>query len=760
LRLEEEQAFPTPNPIARWEWVVLVCILLAGGLLRFTYLQEIRQAPDFAHPGLDPEYYDYWARALNTGDWTQPKGQADPLIPDIPFLRAPGYPYFLAGVYFLTGMSYLGARIVQMGLGLLSTVLIFFLARALYGRAVALVAAAFMSVYWIFIYFEGELNAPALSVFLILCLIHALYRWDLRKTGFRLAIVGVWIGLQTIVRAEGTLMVPVVAAWAWWAMGSGDRTNRTNGTYRTRVGAVLCLFLGFVVTIAPVTIRNYIKEHDLVLICMSGGINLYAGNNELADGTWPQVDLRKTAGIGKEFTNYDIPLIVRGLKKKLGREDITYAGFSRYYRDLALQYMRERPLDFVRLLARKAVLFWSPYEVSNNKVIYFEKQNSLVLRYMPGFPFALGLFIVGLALFLKDEGGRMKDEKRPAANLLHPSSFYLSVLFLLYIATQYVTIVPFHITARYRVTIMPFLLLFGAYGVCRIGSFITERDFRKALAWTLAAAGLIGICHIPLVSYQYDEAKWHNDRAEAYSMQGNYGQAEQELRQAIKANPAPALYYTQLANVLGAQGRFDEAVPYYAQAVEINPQDGLTLNNFGYAFYRQGKTDQAAEFYKRAVAENPFLPVARFNLGYLLLDRGDYEGAIEQFSAVRKADPSNQHVDYNLGRAMAKQGKTREAMAYFNAALALHPKNPQILNDMATLLVGEGKIEDAAALYQEILRQDPANANAHFNMAVTLEAMGKLDEAIEYYRKALALNPEDAAARERLEKALKEKAER
>ena len=117
----------------RAEWIVLALILLSAGALRAAYLVEIFHTPDFHAPGRDALYHDYWARALITGDWTPPEHKTDPEIRTTPYLRPPVYPYFLAGVHFLTGGGHLAWRIAQMALGMVNVVLAFLLGRAGYG---------------------------------------------------------------------------------------------------------------------------------------------------------------------------------------------------------------------------------------------------------------------------------------------------------------------------------------------------------------------------------------------------------------------------------------------------------------------------------------------------------------------------------------------------------------------------------------------------------------------------------------------------
>ena len=85
--------------------MILTIILFIGLLLRLIYLGEIRDTPDFEHPGLDAAYHIYWARGMATGDWAAFQGREDPQIYRYPYYRPPGYAFFLALIYRACGLG-------------------------------------------------------------------------------------------------------------------------------------------------------------------------------------------------------------------------------------------------------------------------------------------------------------------------------------------------------------------------------------------------------------------------------------------------------------------------------------------------------------------------------------------------------------------------------------------------------------------------------------------------------------------------------
>jgi 4-amino-4-deoxy-L-arabinose transferase-like glycosyltransferase len=463
----------TVLPFTRREWIALACILLFGLVLRSVYLTEIESSPAFRYPAFDAEFHDYWARSLVSGDWSEPQFHDDPRIHETPFFRPPGYPYFLAGVYALTGNSHLAARVVQMLMGLASCVLAFLLGRSLFGRGVGLIFAALMSCYWIFIYFEGELLAPVLLVFLALASLLAFARW-LDGTTYRNTIAtGVLLGLFALVRPNALVLVPVALIWIWWI------ARRRKDPRRFRV-ALLGFPLGVVLAVAPATIRNHVVADDLVLITSNAGVNLYIGNNEQTDCVNANIPILGELTTLANWTCFDQPAIVAGVERIEGRA-LKASEVSQFFSQKALDYIAENPAQTAALAWEKALLFWGPVEISNNKVIHFDRAHSPVLRFLPGFPLALALAIVGLLfLFLEFRAGR---KSRPNVTADTSRRFELTVLLLAFVAIYFASYLPFFIAGRYRVPIIPFLLLFGAYGIARVYSLVSARRLTHAAIW-------------------------------------------------------------------------------------------------------------------------------------------------------------------------------------------------------------------------------------------------------------------------------------
>ncbi|MFH1681113.1 MAG: tetratricopeptide repeat protein [Candidatus Eisenbacteria bacterium] len=649
-----------------WQWPALLAVLLIGLVLRVAYFRQIAEEPDFAVPLVDAGFNDYWARGLATGEWQPPHGKADPLIRESPYLRQPGYPYFLSLVYLLFGTGYHVPRIIQMGLGLVSALLAFLFARRLYGPGVALILAAFMSFYWIFIFFEGELLSLALLICLFCLLLYILTKWiETHKTRYPF-IAGLVLGLACLVRPTVLTFLPVLVFWSLWV-------TRRNGRLRTGLFTVVGLLMGTALSIAPATVRNYRVAKDFVLISSNGGINLFIGNNEAATGLFS----RNVPGFGEFGNCFDYPAIVRNLEQHVGRR-LKASEVSAYFTREALRFIRENPIGFAKLTAKKAGLFWGSREITHNKAVWCARQNSSVLRNTPGnFSVVLALGAVGLGLMLLDRR-RERTGREESATISANRKWEMSVLLLGLVVVYFLSVLPFFSTSRYRVPVIPFLLLFAAYGVWRICVFIWTRDLRRGFAWLAVVAVLYGshvLAGAGAGERRGDLVKWHKERAMAYNALQRIDDAIREYRLALDCDPSDFEAYSGLGTCFYKVGHLEEAVRYLTKAVELKPDYADGHYNLGLAHAARKNLDKAGKHYLRALQIEPDLVAAHVNMGVMLTRQGKLDEAVEHLRAAVRMQSGHPLARLQLGIALSRQGKHEEAIEHLSIAADLAPNN-------------------------------------------------------------------------------------
>jgi len=681
----------------------------AGLILRGVYLGELVHKPDYDSPLSDAKYNDYWARGLATGNWTPPTGESDPQIPSTPYFRPPGYPYFLAAIYLVAGTGYLAPRLVQMALGLASCVLAYLFGRAVFGRAVGLVGAGLVSVYWAFIYFEGELQPPALLVFLSLALMNVLRLWATRTTYVRALVAGLLCGAFALARANILLFVPVLLLWMWWVLRRQGTARRWPLSALATVGAMLAV-------IAPATIRNYAVARDLVLISTNAGINFYIGNNEYTSLVTPRIpDMEQLAGrAGWNLFSYAD--IVRGVERQAGRS-VKHSEVSRYFSKRAFDFIRSHPAGALGYAVKRAALLWGPHEVSNNKVLHYERARSAVLRPIPGFPAVVSGFLVGLVVWLLDR--RAARGKRPAEPFTG-SRLEMLVTILLFVLVYFSSFLPFLVAGRFRVPLIPCLLLFAGYALYRLGQFVAARKVTRSLA--LGALIVVGwlvlflVARQSLVPYEPDLGTWYFDRATAYKQKGELEQAIAQYRAAVQANPNFPDIYAALGSALVTQGEFDKAIANYRKAIELKP----------------------------SFAE------LRRKLALLLGDLDRVDEAIEEYRAALEVSPDNLDAWYQLGRMLMRKGATDEALAAFQKAIEIEPEATEAHVNIGVLLQGRRDLPGAIRAYRRALDINPNMFEAHYNLANALAAQGQIAEALQELSTALHIRPDHPDAQRAL----------
>jgi tetratricopeptide (TPR) repeat protein len=751
----------------RITWIILAAILLAGAALRASYLKEIAGTPEFTSPLADPAFHDYWARAILSGDWTPPAGEENPRIAEVPFQRPPGYPYFLALAYALTGKSYLGARIVQMILGLGAAVLAFFLGRALFSRAVGLLLAAFCATYWVFIYFEGELHAPVLITAFNLALLLALVRWAQRPTALRAVVAGVLLGVGALIQSTTLLFAPVGGAWMAIA-------GRKLGARATR--DALAFLAAAVVAVAPATIRNWVVAKDFVVISSNGAINLFIGNNEEADGVSVRIpDLQEMAWMsGWSWFSYD--RIVGGMSLHEGRP-LKYSEASRIFTKKAFDFIRENPKKFAELCVKRAALFWGPVEVANNRAIQVDKDRSPTLKRLPGFPLALSLSLAGL-LALVWERRRVAAENRA---VWRDAALVAIVLFIL---TFFLSFVPFLAAARFRVPIIPIVFIFAAYGLVRFAQALHGRAWKPAAVALVAWVGILFACRHSFYESGPDEAWWHTDRAASLVQEGKLEEAVSELEEALRANPGYVDALVNLGGTMAELGRYDEAIARYQdvlkhrpdradirlrlgtlfiqtgkhseavkeleQVAQANPTSALAQFELGRALIEDKRETEGIEALRRSLEIDPKQPAAYVNIGISLAAKGEHEKAIEAFRSAIGAGEVAPDAHLQLGHSYRAIGKTEEAEKEYLEAFRQSPESVQAPVGLGNLYLTEKRNEDAARWYARAIGIDPRNMSARCNLAGALANQGKYEEAVTELEAALRIDPNHPIATERL----------
>jgi 4-amino-4-deoxy-L-arabinose transferase-like glycosyltransferase len=268
-----------------WLWVPVV---LALGLR----LAFVSATPHYAPVVHDDVAYDHTGCYISQAGSFPPYSRTVRVQPSA--FRPPVYPYFLGGIYTLTGCNpeqspssiSVWPRIAGGLLGTAAVAMVAWLAARWWSRRAGLAAGLLAAIFGPAIVVGSQLLSEQLFTVLVLTAIVAVVLGrDARGRG-RLAwavAAGLAGGLAALTRTNGALLIPLLAAGAW--------VGRPRFAWRVAV-APLLLVLVAALTIAPWTLRNLHDMHRFIPVSDEAGGTLAGTYNDVsradrdAPGSW------------------------------------------------------------------------------------------------------------------------------------------------------------------------------------------------------------------------------------------------------------------------------------------------------------------------------------------------------------------------------------------------------------------------------------------------------------------------------------------
>jgi Tfp pilus assembly protein PilF len=155
------------------------------------------------------------------------------------------------------------------------------------------------------------------------------------------------------------------------------------------------------------------------------------------------------------------------------------------------------------------------------------------------------------------------------------------------------------------------------------------------------------------------EAEAHYRMALYFQERRRHKLAIDELKQALKRDPASAKAYNAIGVSFDNLGDYDAAIDYYRQALIIDPGLDYVYNNLGYSCLLKNDVQKAAEAFQQAIALNGNEKRYSNNLGLAYARQGKYESALDQF----KSQDSDANAETMLAKVMKDIGKAAEVDA-------------------------------------------------------------------------------------------------
>lgn len=323
-------------------------------------------------------------------------------------LWPPGYPFFLGIIYRIFGHRYPAVWIMQSIIGAFVCILIFFIANKLFDQKVAYLSAVISAICFNLVIYPAMLLSETLFfLLLLLCLIY-IYKADVLNLNTRYLFAGILGGLSTLTR-------PIIVTSLLFFGFISIRKNFK----------VIILFLFPIILFISLWIaRNYYIYKHLIPICSGMGEIFWDGHYVAATGKYDQPQEIPQDSSTQEYIKIDNLGYLRGL-----------------------EFIIKHPIRTLFLELKKLSLFfslihtdaWWPHIKGIDRIFSFI------------FSLLFNLLIFGFGTI-----GIVFSYTKVCKYISWTRRFiYIYIL----------SLIPFVVEARYRLTIYPFMIIFASYAL-------------------------------------------------------------------------------------------------------------------------------------------------------------------------------------------------------------------------------------------------------------------------------------------------------
>jgi len=557
------------NAAERWcgrhrRWI-LAGILLASVAIRIAHFVEIGRSPVVLHhhwAQSDMNTYHRWSREIAGGDWLTDRSfhpvhrwhvlVATSFFRQYPdqrgnigtddadgdreaavrlweawtggkrFHAEPMYAYLGGLTHVLTGPDVRWILAWQTVLGVFGLLLIFSVARRIFGDLVAGVAALFGLLCGPLLFYEMVLLRTTLITVTGLGLTWLILWSESRGGRRRWLLTGVAFGCAILVKSVFAVMfVGLLALTAWHHRG--DR--------KALLRSIPVLLLGCLAGLTPLIVRNLTVGAPPLALSSVNATAFTMSNGKNYDPRINRMDPNEIARIMGRTGGRFLPSVVETLKS------------------------HESPASYVGFVWRKFAATWHGYEMPNNASFYYHRLYSRTLRLLPVTFFVLSpLALVGLGLAL--------SRRRIGWPLYLLTSTHLLVMLIALVQS------------RYRMPLVVALLPFAALTVVRCAESLQARRMKQAVT-IVALVALLGVWTSqrlpPEVKVIRDAdctalLRWH-------LQEHGLAEAREYLTTVLEVAPDSVGTLLSLGDVERHDANPELAVAHYNAALELDPDN-------------------------------------------------------------------------------------------------------------------------------------------------------------------------------------------
>jgi Tfp pilus assembly protein PilF/4-amino-4-deoxy-L-arabinose transferase-like glycosyltransferase len=623
-----------------------IIIFIFAFFLRLVYLWHVKDNILIQSPVSDSGYYFQRATEILNGTF---------IGAELSFHSALLYPFFLAPLLTIT-QNGLSALFFQILVGSSTCFLIYLIGRKIFnefsGRAAGFIAA----IYGFFIFIETQFLADFLiPFFLCIMLVVILYA----KNKFKWFFVGILVGFSALCRTTTLIFVPFLFLFLFL----DSKKIRTTFAY---FGLLL---LGILLPMLPFSFINYKTVGNFSPIPSGGGVTFYVGNNADATGGF---------SVPKEiypYYNHNLPETSKKVAEINSQKKMTSIEASTFWFEKTIDFIRNNPLETLRLMGKKFILFWNKYESTCILDFYFFKENYSFLKFTLSFGLFVPLGLLGIVL----------SNKRSSM-----------ILHFLLISTLLTTLI-FFVLSRFRLPATMVIIIFAGYALCTLWSKIKKREWQRTFVYCILLLCFYVFVNVPeFKDVKLDPGYIHSLMSAAYGFKNDTSGQIRELQKCLEVSPRYPFVHARLGDIYWELGHIQASISEYEKEIQINPKNAVAHEELGRRYGMTENYQKAREQLEIAIEMAPMMIEARINLGIVYRKLKRYDKAIEEFQRAFEIDSTSIEALLNIGNVYLDKGNIDSAIVAYKKALDQEPSHPEVRLYLSTMIqqLNQGKTDN------------------------------------------------------------------
>jgi tetratricopeptide (TPR) repeat protein len=234
-------------------------------------------------------------------------------------------------------------------------------------------------------------------------------------------------------------------------------------------------------------------------------------------------------------------------------------------------------------------------------------------------------------------------------------------------------------------------------------------------------------------------AIYFSNLAEMCRQKGLLSEGEQAGRRAVALDGNLVAGWNNLGIILQEAGKLEESLDCLERVVSLQPNYPEAHNNLGNTCKRLGRLDRAEMHYAKALSFNPNYAEAHSNLANLLNERGHFDQAAEEARRAIDINPQLADAYINLAAVETSRYRHAESLRWLDALLTFAPLHPGGLSARALALKQLDRLDEALESAKRAAATASESAEAHNTLGQILQAMGQFEEALNSFERAASL---------------------